>query len=70
MSDNFRHAAIFHGFDFNAYDGAYENGKSYGHEKKIEVATSLIAAMMKSILKYVAITRNVTCYNKDPWPNN
>eukprot|EP00571_Detonula_confervacea_P003009 CAMPEP_0172316252 /NCGR_PEP_ID=MMETSP1058-20130122/27605_1 /TAXON_ID=83371 /ORGANISM="Detonula confervacea, Strain CCMP 353" /LENGTH=173 /DNA_ID=CAMNT_0013030521 /DNA_START=69 /DNA_END=586 /DNA_ORIENTATION=+ len=44
MSDNFRQAAIFHGFDFNAHDGAYKNGKSYGHEKKIEVATSLIAA--------------------------
>jgi len=44
MSDNFRQAAIFHAFDFNAHDGAYENGKSYGHEKKIEVATSLIAA--------------------------
>jgi len=44
MNDDFRQVAIRHGFDFNLDNGAYENGKSYGHIKKLEVATALIAA--------------------------
>ena len=40
----FLQVATLHWFNFNIHNGTYENGKSYGHEKKLEVATSLIAA--------------------------
>ena len=43
-SNELRNIFTQHGFQFNAHDGAYVQGKSYGHVKKLEVAAALTVA--------------------------